>query len=295
MSRKSLGKGLAALIPEAGLGRESIADDKEGKRVQEIRVDEIRSNPFQPRKDFDEESLAELAESIKSCGIIQPIAVRPLPSGGYELVVGQRRWLAAQRLHFSHIPAILLELDDLDMMKYALVENLQRKDLNPLEEAQAYSSLMTEHGLTQEELASAVGKSRSTVANFLRLLSLPHEIKESVSRGTITMGHARALLGVDEPAAQRRIWLEVIKGDLSVRETEKLVKRWREGDISREISKKSAFPKKPPEIVRIEEHLQQTFGTKVSIKTGKRRGKIEIEYYGMDDLERVLEILYGQR
>jgi ParB family chromosome partitioning protein len=286
MSRKTLGKGLAALIPEAAL--EEVTAFGSDERVQDIRVDEIRPNPFQPRKDFDKEGLAELAESIRSCGIIQPVVVRKA-SPGYELVVGERRWLAAQMVQLSHIPAVVMELSDVDATKYALVENLQRRDLNPIEEAEAYNRLMKEHKLTQEEIAEAVGKSRSTVANTLRLLSLPLDIRESVSRGTISMGHARALLGVDEPVAQRKIWQRVIEKELSVRETEKMIQLWRKGLESEEKSKKREVS---PEIIRIEDALQKAFGTKVRIKHGKRGGKIELEYYGLDDLERLLGLLY---
>lgn len=277
MSKRGLGRGLSALIPETNL--------EQGDKPGEIRLDEIVPNPYQPRRLFDQEKLDELAESIRKHGVLQPIVVRKAGER-YEIVVGERRYRAARQAGLESIPAVVREYDDRDMMQIALVENLQREDLNPIEEAEGYRRLMSEFGLTQEELGAVLGKSRSAVANTLRLLKLDPFVQESVSRGTLSMGHARALLALESPADQIRVCRKVVEEGLSVRQTEELVKRLLTPAQRVKHSKETA---RDPNIVEIEDRLKRSLGTQVRIKPGQRRSVIEIEYYSSDDLERILE------
>jgi ParB family chromosome partitioning protein len=279
-TKRGLGKGLQALFPES----EFVQGDK---NVIEIPVGEIRPNNLQPRREFDQGKLEELTNSIAAHGVLQPVVVRTV-IGGYELVAGERRWRASKAAGLDTIPAVVREFSDGEMMEIALIENLQREDLNPLEEAAAYNTLLEEFGLTQEELSQRLGKSRSHIANILRLLLLPAEIQEHVSRGTITMGHARALLGLDRTDKQVEACRYVIKKGLSVRETEALVRRLNLG--SRE-KKKGRRQEKESYLVEIEANLQESLGTKVQILPGKQKGRIEIEYYTEDDLERICRML----
>ncbi len=276
--KRGLGKGLEALIP--------AAQAREGEPVQEIGIEEIRPNSFQPRRVFDEEKLAELAESVRVHGILQPVVVRAV-IGGYELVAGERRWRAAQLAGLSSIPAVIRELSDGEMMEVALIENIQREDLNPLEEAEALQRLLTEFGLTQEELAQRVGKSRSHIANMLRLLNLTEEVQNNVSRGTISMGHARALLALDEAQAQVAACRQVVEKGLSVRQTEELVRETRHKRPSARQKKTTV----DPWLQEIETTLKHALATGVRIRPGRRGGKIEIEYYSTEDLERLVEAL----
>lgn len=277
MSKRGLGRGLSALIPETNL--------EQGDKPGEIRLDEIVPNPYQPRRLFDQEKLDELAESIRKHGVLQPIVVRKAGER-YEIVVGERRYRAARQAGLESIPAVVREYDDRDMMQIALVENLQREDLNPIEEAEGYRRLMSEFGLTQEELGAVLGKSRSAVANTLRLLKLDPFVQESVSRGTLSMGHARALLALESPTDQIRVCRKVVEEGLSVRQTEELVKRLLTPAQRVKHSKETA---RDPNIVEIEDRLKRSLGTQVRIKPGQRRSVIEIEYYSSDDLERILE------
>ncbi|MGE5577139.1 MAG: ParB/RepB/Spo0J family partition protein, partial [Syntrophothermus sp.] len=219
MVRQVLGRGLGALIQEV--------DSVDQSAVRNLPISAIKPNPFQPRQHFDEEKLAELAASIKEHGVVQPLILRQREEG-YELVAGERRWRAAQLAGLKEVPVVVKGLNDLQMMQIALVENLQREDLNPLEEARAYARLLNEFSMTQEEIAFTVGKSRPVVANTLRLLHLPEEIQESVSRGTISMGHARTILGLESPEQQITAWEKILKDQLSVRETERLVESLKE-------------------------------------------------------------------
>jgi ParB family chromosome partitioning protein len=278
--KRGLGKGLGALIP--------ATEAQEGEPVREIPVTKIRANSFQPRRVFDEDKLAELAESITTHGILQPVVARSV-IGGYELVAGERRWRAAQLAGLTTIPAVVRELSDGEMMEVALVENIQRQDLNPLEEAEALHRLMTEFGLTQEELAQRVGKSRSHIANTLRLLNLTSEVQNYVSRGTISMGHARALLALEEAQVQVAACRQVVEKGLSVRQTEELVRDKR----SRARASRKKKPSPDPWIREIETALKRSLATGVRIRPGRRGGKIEIEYYSAEDLERLTAILQG--
>lgn len=278
-SKRGLGKGLQALFPEADFSA------RDG--IVHLKVSDIRPSPLQARREFDEEKLEELARSIAAHGVLQPVVVRSV-IGGYELVAGERRWRACRAAGLETIPAVIRELSDREMMEIALIENLQREDLNPLEEALAFRTLIEEFGLTQEELSGRIGKSRSHIANTMRLLNLPQEIQEHVSRGTISMGHARALLGLEDPDKQREACRTVVEKRLSVRETEALVRRLAAGTKRREGRRKR---QREPYITALETTLQETLGTKVQILPGKRKGKIEIEYYTDEDLERICRIL----
>lgn len=281
MPKRGLGKGLSALIPDT-----AVADTGE---VRQLPVDRIRPNPFQPRKHFDEAKLSELAQSIKAHGIVQPLVVRPA-GDQYELVVGQRRLQAAAIAGLDSVPAVVSEVSDMEMVQVALVENLQREDLNPIEEAEAYRRLVEEFGATQEELAETLGRSRPTISNTMRLLNLHPEVQAIVSRGTISMGHARALLGIEELTLQKEACARVVELELSVRETERLVKRvLATGRIDEKGNGRERT--KDPEIVSLEDRLRHALGTQVRILPGKKKGKIEIEYYGDEDLERILAIV----
>lgn len=280
--KHGLGRGLAALLP--------VVEARTDEPVRELALTEIRPNSFQPRKTFDEEKLAELAASIKAHGVLQPVVVRAV-IGGFELVAGERRFRAAQMAGLSKIPAVVRELSDAEMMELALIENLQREDLNPLEEAVAFQRLLQEFGLTQEELARHLGKSRSHIANTIRLLNLPESVQENVSRGTITMGHARALLALEDPELQNQVSRRIIEKGLSVRDTENLVRSL----LARK--KQGARKKRPqldPWLTEVETNLKHALATQVRIKPGRRGGKIEIEYYSTEDLERLTGLLLNE-
>ncbi|RKD22881.1 stage 0 sporulation protein J [Ammoniphilus oxalaticus] len=279
---KRLGKGLDALFP--------ALDIEENEQVIEADCSDIRPNPYQPRKEFDQKALEELAESIKAHGVIQPLIVRKGSVKGYELVAGERRLRATELAGLNKVPIVVREFTNEQIMEIALIENLQRENLNAIEVAVAYDKLMKHFSLTQEELAKKVGKSRPHVANFLRLIQLPKEIQDFVSRGTISMGHARALLSVEDDQLKIDIAKETIKKDLSVRQVEELVKTAFE-PVAREIKEK---PKKDVFIVQFEERLRDCFGTSVQIKMakGKGKGKIEIDFFTNEDLERIMEIIH---
>lgn len=282
--KKGLGKGLGALIgPSAGLD-EASSGVLEGTRVLYLDPRGIGPNPKQPRVKFDQETLEELAESIKREGVLEPVIVRKGP-GGYQLVSGERRVRACVLADLDTVPAICRDVSDGEMLKHGLIENIQREDLNPIELAKAYEHLIGEFKWTQEQLASEVGKKRVTVANTLRLLNLAPEVQAYVRGGTLSMGHAKALLAIEAPELQRGAALRVVTEGLSVRQTEKLA-----------ASPKPKVPKEPekkdPNVARLEDELRQRLGTKVTLRTMKKqRGKIEIEYYDYDDLERILDVL----
>ncbi|MEX2103702.1 MAG: ParB/RepB/Spo0J family partition protein [Bacilli bacterium] len=276
---KRLGRGLDALIPSLSAS--------ESEAVTEIEIKQLRPNPYQPRKHFEHSRIEELAQSIKEHGLIQPIIVRKVLRG-YEIVAGERRYRAAQMAKLEHIPAVVREMTEQQVMEVAIIENLQREDLNVMEVAEAYQKLMIEFHLTQEELALKVGKSRPHVANFLRLLQLPHIIQEYVSRGTLSMGHARAILGIKDNQHMMAIAKRAIEEEWSVRELEEWIQRINER-VPRETKKKSDSTNQY--VRNIEEKLQSTYGTLVKIKQGKSKGKIEIEYTTQEDLERIVALL----
>ncbi|MDI3480848.1 MAG: ParB family transcriptional regulator, chromosome partitioning protein [Tepidanaerobacteraceae bacterium] len=277
MSKKGLGKGLGALIPEL---------TKDEENIQEISIKEIKINKNQPRKHFDEKKLEELADSIKQHGVLQPVILRKNADGGYELVAGERRWRAARKAGIEKVPAIIKELSDLNVMEIALIENLQREDLNPLEEAEAYKKLIEEFGMTQEELSKRVGKSRSQIANTVRLLNLDDEIKKLIMEEKLTAGHARALLSIEDKKERLKLANRISEENMSVRQIEEAVKH--------NLSKKLKERKKDdinPAFIHISEQLQTALGTRVKIKGTEKKGKIEIEFYSEDELERILEAI----
>jgi len=280
----ALGKGLGALIPDI-----SETGGMEGDYFY-CQISNIRPNRYQPRKKFKEEELASLSASIKEQGIIQPLLVRKL-EGGYELVAGERRLRAAKLAGYRDVPCVVKELTEKQLLEMSLVENIQRENLNPMEEADAYHRLMNEFELTQEETAIQVGKSRSAVANFLRLRQLPKPIQESIVDGVLSMGHARALLGISNKAQQLAVWRTVVSKGLSVRETEALVNR-----IKKETDNVRKRKEGSDEIyfTNISEELSRNFGTKVQIRRRGQKGKVEIEFYSNEDLDRLLHLLNRQ-
>lgn len=278
-----LGKGLGALLPELDVNEED--------HISSVSVVDLRPNPYQPRRVFDEEKLKELAESIHQQGIIQPLIVRRSEVRGYDIVAGERRFRAAQMAGLSEVPAVVRDLTDVQLMEIAVIENLQREDLNAIEIAEAYANLMAKCDLTQEDLAVKVGQSRSHVANVLRLLQLPTEIQEHVSRGTISMGHARALLAVDGAQKQKELADLAVREGYSVRDLENIIYNPPKS-VSRETkTKQNRRDNRNPVYTHYEEQFRERLGTSVRIHKGKTRGKIEIEYFSDDDLERILNIM----
>jgi len=276
---KRLGKGLDALITSLSINE----DDK----VVEIPLSQLRANPYQPRKTFDDEAIKELAESIREHGVIQPIVVRTALRG-YEIIAGERRFRASQLLGKPTIPAVVRSYSDEQVMEIALIENVQREDLNAIEIAIAYQAIMERFSLTQEELSLRVGKSRSHIANFLRLLMLPEEIKDHVSRGTLSMGHARALAGVKDDDRKKQLAKQAVESGWSVRELEDAVQQ---PSVVGKAKPKAKLKKRDPYIEQMEEVLREKFKTTVRIKFNKDKGQIELCYFGKGDLERLLEML----
>jgi ParB family chromosome partitioning protein len=281
--KRGLGKGLAALIPEESM--DGLFDkDVDKESILNIDLSLIKPNEDQPRKEFEKDSLEELKNSIKQYGVIQPIVVRK-KDNIYEIIAGERRWRAAKAAKLKEIPCILKDVDDRQAMKLALIENIQRENLSPIEEAYAFKGLIENYNLTQEELAKEIGKSRSYIANSIRLLNLDKEIVDYIDEGKITSGHGRALLGIDDRKERLKIAESIVNNKINVRETEKIVK-----DASQKRSSNKRI-KRDPFIEEIEEDLMKTLGTKVKLSTKKDGGKIEIEFYNDDDLERIIEII----
>lgn len=297
MAIKKLGQGLDALIrtpssvPVSDSGK-SVVDPATGEAIQRVALDQIVPSPFQPRKRFNEEQLAELVESIREHGVIQPLIVRKV-GGKHELIAGERRWRACQQLDLDEVPVIVRRASDENALELALIENLQREDLDPMEEAEAYSRLAGEFGLTQESIAQRVGKNRATVANAIRLLDLDPAVQSLVSGKLLTTGHAKAILGIKGKREQKMIADVVIKKALTVRATEKLVSEHLNGRIStKKTSGSTRLPKQVEAYVRsIEDRLRGRFSTNISVHHGEKKGKIEIEYFGNDDLGRILDLL----
>ena len=281
--QKGLGKGLGALLGEETMRAESAAEGS----VSTLPLQKIEPNPLQPRRTFAQDELDALAESIRIHGVIQPLTVRLLPNGYYQIIAGERRWRAARLAGLSQVPVVVIEADDRKAMELALIENLQRADLNSIEEAEGYQQLISQYGLTQEQAAERVGRSRPAVANALRLLSLGPEILKLVETGAISAGHARALLALKTDGERLAVAQKVQNLSLSVRQTEALCK-------------KMAKPPKPvPQaaplavdyVAECEKELKRSLGRGVRIVDGKRKGRIELEYYGQDDLQRLYEVL----
>lgn len=274
---KGLGKGINAFFPDI--------DEKEDDVIHEISINECRPNPYQPRKTFHADAIEELKESILEYGIIQPLIVRKSIKG-YEIVVGERRFRAAKEAGLENVPAVVKELTDEKMMEVALLENLQREDLTPIEEAHAYYNLMNELDITQDELSKRLGKSRSHIANIVRLLSLPDQVVAYINNGELSMGHGRALLGIKDKQKVPPFVDRIRKEKLNVRQVEQLILQ-----LNEKTAKKKDKPKKDIFLQERETILRDRLGTGVTINRGKRKGKIEIEFYSNDDLERILDTL----
>lgn len=299
---RGLGKGLGSLLGEEAV--EAVAHEGKGvdtgdasdkKRIQLLRIIDIEPNMSQPRSDFDEEKLAELAESIRQHGIIQPITVRQVDKGLYQIIAGERRWRASRMAGLKEIPAIVIEADDLKSAELAMIENLQREDLNPIEEAEGYRTLMTTYKLTQEEVAERVGKSRPAVANSVRLLSLDPYVIELLRNGSLSTGHARPLLAL--PAEKQKALADrIVSQNLSVRQVEALVKK-----VLNSINDDQPDDKDQQKGITVDyidvlqRELGDNLGRKVKIVSGKKKGRIEIEYYGNDDLSQLVELLMALR
>jgi len=284
--RGGLGKGLGALIPP---GTDLDADPG---GLEELPVASITPNRYQPRDHFDEEALGALADSIREVGVLQPVLVRPV-GDGFELVAGERRWRAARRVGLQTIPALVRETDDSAALEHALIENLHRDELNPLEEAAAYQQLIEDFGLTHDDVASRVGKSRATVTNALRLLQLPPTIQRLVQERSISMGHARALLGTPDRAFQEQLAKQIATDDLSVRATEEAIREHQGGDGNGAAPEKRARTRKlrPPGLLELEEVLGDYLETRVSISMGSARGKVVVEFSTLEDLERIYRLM----
>jgi ParB family chromosome partitioning protein len=278
--RPALGRGLSALIPDAP----AAAPAAPSERALEIDTDLLRPNKFQPRTTIDEGKIEELSRSIKANGIIQPIVVRKV-DGNYEIVAGERRWRAAQRAGLLKVPVVVRDIPEEKVLAAALIENIQREDLNPIEEAVAYRRLSDEYQLTQEQIADAVGKDRSSVANYVRLLRLPQEVRANVASGALSMGHARAILGLADEHAQLRISRDVVSRALSVRETEALVKKALQPKTDKTGDTKDVHTR------AAEERLRFALGTRVSIARRGKGGRIQIEFASEDELHRIYELL----
>ena len=283
--RSGLGKGLGALIP----GDLSLdVDARPG--VREVPIGQIEPNPYQPRNHFDEESLAGLTASIRELGVLQPVLVREIERDRYALIAGERRWRAAKRAGLQFIPVIVRDVSDELTLQHALVENLHRDDLNPLEEAAAYQQLIEDFGMTQEEVAQRVGKSRSAVANLLRLFQLPPQVQRYIAEGQLTTGHAKVLLGTPDRAFQEALARRIVEEGLTVRETEEAVRARNGRDESSSPARSAATPGsklRPPGLLELEELLAEQLDTRVKINMGPKRGRVVIEFADLEDLERI--------
>jgi ParB family transcriptional regulator, chromosome partitioning protein len=281
MHRKALGRGLEALISTSSAATATAVDDRNDLR--QLPVGEIEPNPYQPRSSFDDDGIRELASSIKATGVLQPLLVRRSLGGGYQLVAGERRLRAASLAGLKHIPAVLKDVSDREMMELALIENVQRENLNPIDEAKAYRTLTEKIGLTHDQISERVGKQRVSITNAMRLLQLPPEVQDMVSRGTLTAGHARALLALETAGDQLASARYVHNKGFSVRRTEAFVRR--------RMRRQHTKPRSPKlqGLGEWESKLQQKFATRVSISSGRKGGRVEFEFYSQEDLERLLE------
>ncbi len=277
MQRKVLGRGLGALIPDSG----EISDNN----LTYIPVENVRPNRYQPRKVFEEKKIAELACSIEEKGVIQPIIVQRKGDGYYELIAGERRWRAVQKAGLDKIPALIRDVSDSEAVELALTENIHREDLNPIEEAMVYKQLIDEFHLTQEEVSKRVGKDRSSISNYLRILKLPRIIREDINNDLLSMGHARAILGIDPPEKQKELRDMILKKAMSVRDVEAFIRNRKKKGQDKKEKQRDIF------LVKGEEDLQRHLGTKVKIKQGKKGGRIEISFYSDEDLERIIRLI----
>ena len=277
-SERGLGRGLGALIPRAG----TIG-------LREVPVEAIKPNPWQPRTSFDEQELEELAQSIREHGVLQPVLVSQLTDGTYQLITGERRWRAVKKAGMATLPAMIKEATPQASLELALVENIQRRDLNPLEEAHAFRALLDEHGLTQEQLGQRIGKSRVSITNTLRLLQLPEQVSEALASGVITEGHARAILMADGEDARLQVLGRVVAQHLSVRETEALARRMNEAPAESEPARAP-----DPDVERLEDAFRQALGTRVRLVKGRRGGRLVITFFSDDELQGLYEAIVGR-
>jgi ParB family transcriptional regulator, chromosome partitioning protein len=283
MERRALGKGLSALIPE-----KTVEGEVHKEEIVYVQSGQIKPNPFQPREDFDQTSIEELSQSIKEKGVIQPLLVRRR-GDNYELIAGERRFRAANMLGLKEIPVIVRDVSDQDSLELALIENIQREGLNPIEEAHAYQHLIDKFKVTQEKISEVMGKARVTITNTLRLLKLPHEIQQEMKKGRISFAHGRALLEVEDTNLQRKLVQDIITKGLSVRELESLIKSNRPKLIKRKIGQ----GQREPLVAILEEQLQHALATKVRISKRQKRGHINIDFYSQEDLERIVNVIKG--
>lgn len=287
---RGLGKGLEALFSNSEIDTKEISvqktEESEQQGISFININDIKPNQNQPRKTFDEEKLEELASSIKEHGLIQPVILRKSDKG-YEIVAGERRWRACRKAGLKELPCIIKELTDEQNMLLAIIENMQREDLNPIEEAEGLNQMITAFGMTQEQVSKSVGKSRPYITNALRLLKLPDEVRQFVSEGKLSTGHARAIAGIGNPEKQIQLAKYAVEKDLSVREIENLIRE--ENVIKKKTSRKKAG--KNADVKRLEEDLKHIMGTKVNLNQSGKKGKIEIEYYSREELERLIDLL----
>lgn len=295
MAKKGLGKGLGSLFDEHNIIDDIINEDLPDKTdanngITQIKMSLIEPNKNQPRKSFDKEKIETLANSIKENGLIQPIIITPSKSGMYKIVAGERRWRAGKKAGLKEIPAVIRDYSDEQIAEIALIENLQREDLNPIEEALGYKVLLEDFNLTQELIGKRIGKSRSAVANSLRLLSLEEQIQKLLVSGEISSGHARAILSIEDNDLRLALSKRIIEDNLNVRQAEALSKQLQKKPSAKKAVKKSAFD---IELEKIQNNLSSNLGTKVKISHTDKKGKIEIEYYGNDDLERILNLING--
>ena len=295
MAKQALGKGLGALIGKVSKDSSKAepvkSDPGPDDRVVSVSLSEIVPSPFQPRKQFNDDALSDLVDSIREHGVIQPLIVRDV-KGKLELIAGERRWRACQSLEVDSVPVICREASDRDVLEMALIENLQREDLNPVEEAQAYTKLAKDFGMTQEQISSRVGKNRTTVANAMRLLDLAADVQKLLASGEISVGHAKVILSIKSKTEQAKVAALIIKGHLTVRATEKLIGQFQNPDSKKIGGKKvKSNPQLSAALSKIQELLRERFATQVYLNQGSKKGKIEIEYYNNDDLERLLELM----
>ena len=295
--KHGLGKGISSLMDDYSFesvfpsSSDGNASEIEGGKLMLLEINRVHPNPHQPRKQFDQETLDELAESIKTQGILQPLLVEKISDDDYAIIAGERRYRAALSVGLEKVPVIVKKFSDLQRLEVSLIENIQRENLNPIEEAKAYLFLLEQAEIKQEELAERVGKKRSTIANSIRLLQLPREMQESLLHGEYTAGHARALLSVINPADQQYLYRKIVEDELSVRKAEKLAGDLNKGKRAAVSKQQHVYRERPIDLVVLEQKLLEACGTKVQLKGTLQKGKIEISYHSMEDLERLYRLL----